>query len=190
MFEEALSEARLAQSLDPLSAKLSLHLCLIRYFSRRYDQAIEQFNKTRELDPSFSMAYCWLAFAYARSGMQHKAAAVLESGIVTTEGDGLMRKAMRGMLEAMAGKCPEARSSLDELTQELKPPDFQLAYPCAVIHSLLAESDEALACLEMCLQGRTPQLPWLAVDPDFDSLHGDPRFDALLSRIGIPGSKG
>ena len=188
LFEEALLEARLALDLDPLSAKLSLHLGLIHYFARRYDQAIEQFNKTRELDPSFNFVAYWFAFAYARLGMQQKAVAELDKGVVLTATDGLVRKGARGMVDAMSGKRPEAQRILDELTQELKPPDFLFAYPCAVIHSLLGEIDEALACLEMCLQGRAPQLPWLAADPDFDSLHGDPRFDELLRRIGIHAS--
>jgi TolB-like protein len=189
LFEEALSEGRLALNLDPLSAKLSLHLGLIHYFARRYDQAIEQFDKTRELDPSFSLVSYWFASAYARSGMQQKAVAELDKGIVLTATDALVSKATRGIIDAMTGKRPEARRILDELTQELKPPDFLFAYPCAVIHSLLGEIDQALACLEMCLQGRAPQLPWLATDPDFDSLHGDPRFDELLRRIGIPASR-
>ncbi len=54
---EGMAERKRAQELDPLSPILSFELGLAFYYGRDYDHAIEQFQKTLELDPNFPPAY-------------------------------------------------------------------------------------------------------------------------------------
>jgi TolB-like protein/DNA-binding winged helix-turn-helix (wHTH) protein len=187
-FPEATSEAKLALDVDPLSTRFSFHLGQVHYFARQYDQAIEQLKKTNELDPLFARAYQFCALAYAQKGMRDDAIAELEKGNEFAKDD-LVSMALRAIADALTGRTLEARNDLDKLRQELQPPHFSSAYYCAVLHALLGEIDEALACLEMARQGHSIVLPYLAIEPNLDNLHDDPRFPDLLRRIGIPVSK-
>jgi hypothetical protein len=58
----------------------------------------------------------------------------------------------------------------------------------ATLYSRLGETDEALAALERSYEAREPALVYLKRNPDFDPLHGDPRFEALVRRVGFPES--
>src|SRR5882724_5476672 len=68
-FEGAAAEIKLAQQLDPLSLSINASTGLPFYWSRRYDDAIEQFRRTLELDLSFALAHVLLGQAYAQKGM-------------------------------------------------------------------------------------------------------------------------
>lgn len=160
----------------------------IHYFSRRYDQAIGQFHKTNEIDLMFGPTHQFLAFAHAQKGMRHDAIAELEKGLKPAKED-LRSKALWGIVDALTGKQLEARKVLDQLRRELGPPNFSVAYHCAVLHALLGEIDEAFTCLDKARQGRSSRLAYLSIAPNFESLHDDPRFRELLRRIGIPASR-
>jgi hypothetical protein len=71
------------------------------------------------------------------------------------------------------------------LGQESGPPNFSFAYACAEIHALLGEKDQAFDWLDKAVNGRTAALVYIRSVPEFESLHGDPRFDDLLRRIGL-----
>jgi hypothetical protein len=53
-------------------------------------------------------------------------------------------------------------------------------------YALTGESDSAFQWLEKAFDARTAQLLHIPFHPHFDSLHSDPRFAALMQRIGIP----
>jgi TolB-like protein len=185
LFAEALAEAKLALGIDPLSARASFQAGFVLYFSRLYDQAIEQLHKSNELDPLFPPAHQFLAFAYAQKGMRHNALAELEKGLEFAKDD-IRSKALWGIVDALTGKPAAAREVLESLRPETGPPNFSSAYHCAVLCALLGEKDDAFACLEMARLGRPIQLVYLAIAPNFDRLRDDPRFPILLRRIGIP----
>ena len=188
LYEEAITEAKLALDIDPLSVKFSYQVAAIHYFSRRYDQAIEQLQKTTALDPLFANAHEVLASAYARKGMRHDAMAAAEKALELSKND-LRCKAKWGIISALTGEPLAARKVLDQLRQALTPPDFSLAYHCAALHVLLGETDEAFACLDKARQGRTVALVYVAIAPELDGLRDDPRFRDLLLSIGIPASR-
>jgi tetratricopeptide (TPR) repeat protein len=188
LYEEAITEANLALDIDPLSVHLHYHLGAICYFSREYDQAIERLGETCELDPLFVHAHQLLARAYARKGMQDNAMAEVEKGLDLAKND-LRGKAFSGMVSALMGKSIEARKILGQLAQESGPPNFSSAYQCALLHALLGDTDEALACLDKARKGRAVALAYVAATPEVESLRDDPRFSDLLHRVGIPVSR-
>jgi tetratricopeptide (TPR) repeat protein len=185
LYQEAMREAKVALDLDPLSVQFNYQVGAIRFFSRRYDQAIEQLHATNELDPFFAPSHQLLAATYAQKGMRQEAIAEIEKGLMLAN-NGLRSEALFGVLSAMAGELVEARRILDKSTPELKPPGFSLAYPCAGLHALLGEKDEAFACLDMARQGRSVQLAYVAIAPELESLHDDPRFREMLLSMGFP----
>jgi TolB-like protein/Tfp pilus assembly protein PilF len=188
LYEEAEREARLALDIDPLSMTFSHHLGMVHYFSRHYDEAIEQFRETLELYPLAEPVHLFLGFSYAQKCMWKEAKEEIDSGLESANDD-LRSEASFGIFRAMAGELVEARRIRDKLRQELKPSGFPLAFECASLHALLGEKDEAFACLDIARQGRDVAIAYLAVAQELESLHDDPRFPDLLRRIGIPASK-
>ena len=188
LYEEAEREARLALDIDPLSMTFSHQLAMVHYFSRHYDEAIEQFREAIELYPLSGPGHLFLGFAYAQICIWKEAKEEIEKSLRLSYND-LQSEASLGIFSAMAGELVEARIVLDKLTQELKPPGFTVAYQCASLHALLGEKDEAFACLDMARQGHSVGLPYIAIAQEFESLHDDPRFPDLVRRIGIPASK-
>src|SRR4029077_12830411 len=73
--EQALSEVRRAQVLDPLSFSINVGLGWCLYHARRYDDAIQQYRSTLDINPSFSLAYCTLGMAYAQKQLYAEALA-------------------------------------------------------------------------------------------------------------------
>jgi TolB-like protein/DNA-binding winged helix-turn-helix (wHTH) protein/Tfp pilus assembly protein PilF len=188
MYEEARKEARLALDIDPLSMTFCHQLAFVYYSSRHYDEAIKQSREAGELSPLSGSTHLFVAFAYAQKCMWKEAKEEIERGLESTSND-LRSEANYGIFSAMTGELVKARRVRDKLRQELKPPDFPLAFQCAAIHALLGEKDEAFACLDMARQGRAVELAYLAATQELESLHDDPRFPDLLRRIGIPASK-
>ena len=184
LYKEATTEAKVALSIDPLSAKLSFHLGAVHYYARQYDEAIEEFRKTMELDPLFAATHQMLACAYARKGMWQDAMAESEQGLALSGGSRAGRRQWAAAC-ALMGRQLEARDVLDELKQESGPPHFHHAVGCAALHALLGEQDQALEWLDKAWQGRAGNLVFLESDPNFESLHGDPHFADLLHRIGL-----
>jgi TolB-like protein/tetratricopeptide (TPR) repeat protein len=183
--QEAITEAKVALSIDPLSAKLNFHLGAVYYFARHYYEAIEEFRKTLELDALFPGTHQLLACAYARTGMWQDAMAESEQGLALCGGS-LRGRGRWAAAHTLMGRHLDARKVLEELKQESGAPHFQHAFVCASLHALLDERDEAFEWLDNALLARAGNLVYLGLDPHFENLHGDPRFGDLLCRIGLP----
>ena len=93
-------------------------------------------------------------------------------------------RAALGHLYALAGKQAEARKTISEL-KELSSKRYVTAYDIAIIHAGLGENDQAFEWLDKALQERSSWLPYLRVEPRIDELRSDPRFKALLDRVGL-----
>jgi hypothetical protein len=63
----------------------------------------------------------------------------------------------------------------------MRPP----AYEVAVVYTGLGQTEEALSCLDKAFSERNEYLIYLAVDPRFDRLHADPRYLALVHKLGL-----
>ena len=183
--DEALVEHRRALESDPLSLVINAALGNTLYFRRQYDQAIEQFRRTLEMDPNFPLAHLGLGMAYEQKGMYAAAIAGLQKATELFEGEPIGLAAL-GHAYAVSGKKEEARKILEELDQ-LRKRRYVSAYYFAAIYAGLGEKDQAWAWLEKAYEERAS---WLnvrfKVDPRFDSLHSDPRYQDLLRRMKIP----
>jgi adenylate cyclase len=182
-YKEAILEAEHAVDLDPLSLPKNYHLGAICYFARQYDAAIAQLNKTIELDPSFVVAHNVLAAVYALKGMPEEAIAEGERALSLSKR--LWGRITLGRVHAILGNQAEARKILTEVKEASKSPNLSRAAYCAMMHAWLGEPDQAVEWLEKAYGEREPTLIYLRQSPDFESLHGDPRFSDLLRRIGL-----
>jgi tetratricopeptide (TPR) repeat protein len=181
--EEAIAEIRRAQALDPLSAIIGMDLARTLYFARRYDQAIEQYHKAVELDPELNALNTWLRLSYEQQGRYDRA---IEESFKALARRGASPEVVAAAKKAYAAEGWQGywRKQLEVSTEELRrrpvPPYFM-----AELHARLGEKEKALEWLEKALERHSDYLVRLKVDPLFDGLRSEPRFIALLRRIGL-----
>ena len=181
--KEALAEIQLARELDPLSLVINCDVGIRFYFAREYDLAIEQYQKTLEMEPDFPIAHIWLGRAYEQKGMYQEAVSAYQKQVFILSGDG-KRAADLGHVYTASGFTGVLHQQLNELKQ-LSTQRYVAPLDIASIYARLGEHEQAFAWLEKAYQERFSLLPWLKLDPRFDSLHSDSRFVALLKRIGL-----
>ena len=182
-FDEAQAEAKRAQELDPLSPMMNTDVGTNSYFARQYTEAIAQFEKAINLEPRNVDAWTYLGQAYEQKKMYAQAIATFQKGITQAERSPQLVAAL-GHTYAQAGERDKALKTLDEL-REMSKQRYVSPYLFAVVYVGLGDKDQALAWLEKAYQDRSFFLVWLKVEPFFDPLRDDARFQDLLRRIGL-----
>jgi tetratricopeptide (TPR) repeat protein len=172
---EALAEIEQARQLEPLSANINNSVGIIHMRRREYGIAADQFRKTLELAPDFTTARANLAVCYGLQGRFDEALAELRL---------IDSPATTAWVYATAGKTAEARKLLNQLERESRI-RYIPGVDFALIYSALGERDLAMSSLERAYEEHEPRMAWLKVGPRFDPLRSDPRFQALLEKIGL-----
>ena len=181
--DEAVTEIRRAQQLDPLAVPVNRAVGWVLYFARRYDQAMEELQKALGMDPNFLGARLVLWWVYVAKGAHELAIADIRK---ETERPGLrtVKKLMLAYACAAAGNREEATGLLWELESKLAG-DNRLAMLSALVYIALGMKDQAFEQLERAFEFREPGLLFLKVAPWADALHSDPRYAALVERLGL-----
>lgn len=179
---QAIEEQRKAHELDPLSIIINADLAYAFFMDGQLDQAIEQFHNTLEIETNYSIAHAQLGTVYSQKGMHEEAIhELLQSKRIETSAESLGRL---GNAYAMAGKTAEARTVLNELFEFSKEKSVQ-KFGASYVYVGLGEKDQAFQWLEKAYQERSGFLIFVRVDPIFEPLRSDRRFDALLRRMGL-----
>ncbi len=179
-FDEALQESERARQLDPLSLIIAADNGAILYFSRQYDRAIEKWKSVREMDPDFLRAHL-IVGAYVEKEMFAEAFADNERLRSKTAAS---YWSWRAYIQGRAGHTEDARRALNELLQwnthtPVNPIVIAQAY------AGLGEKQEALIWLEKAYAQHSDELVTLKVNPAYDALRGEPRFQELLHRLRL-----
>jgi serine/threonine-protein kinase len=182
--DASIAERKRAQELDPLSLIINFELGTAYYYARDYDHAIEQFQKTLELDPNFPPVQGFLAGSYEQRGKYAEAISISDNEIVRGDTELSSSRAGLGHIYAVSGKKGEARAVLDELKQ-ISQTQYVPADRIALIYAGLGENDEAFAWLEKAYEEHAFHMGWLKVEPRWDSLRSDPRFQELVRKVGL-----
>ena len=180
---EAVLAVQRACELDPLSLMINANLSYLSFFAGRYDQAIEHALRTLELNTHFTFARWVGALSYLQTGDHARAIAELQE--VVAHADDAPFAGWLGYAYAKAGQRDNARRVLEQQ----KAPSAQryvVAAEIARVHAGLGELEEAVAWLERAYAGREAYMPYLNVDPSFDSLRSNPRFQDILRRMNFP----
>jgi tetratricopeptide (TPR) repeat protein len=182
--DEAASAIKRAQELDPLSLVVIAQRGFILSVARRYEEAIQVLRTAVELDPGFVRAHFFLSLIYRQIGMYQEAVAEAEE-VVRLSGRGTEVLTILGSAYALAGRKSEALMVLEEM-KNASQRGYVSPFDIAFIHMSLGETDQAFEWLEKAYQDRSSRMLLLRVEPAFDSLRSDPRFQDLLRRIGLP----
>jgi tetratricopeptide (TPR) repeat protein len=167
--------------LDPVSSVISSNTGQILYFARRYDQAIEELQKARGLDPNFYQIRNILGIAYVLTGAYDEAIAefnrAIDSGNPEVE-------ANLAHAFAVSRRTAEARKILDQLLAR-STRSYVSPFDIAVVYAGLGDRDQAFAWLEKAFDERPRTMLSLKVNPRLDPLRSDPRFAILMRRVGV-----
>ena len=181
-FQEAEALISKAESLDPTSRSVAVHLGWNYYHQRQFDQAIEQSRKALELDNNLNTAYFILRAAYEQKGMYAEAVEAELNRLKARDGQTLeslkvayRKSGIRGFWQKQIEVLRRKTTFGDEI------PDYHIA----ARYALLNQSDEALREIEKGFAVRGSMWQMINVDPAFDSLRDDARFQALLRKINL-----
>lgn len=181
--DQACEEMLLAQALDPISSIIGRDLARIYYYRQEYDAALEQCDHSIELNPHFSPAYWILGLVQEQRGDFDESAAAFQRALQLSPGSPLMKAAL-GRTFALSGKQAEAERILNEL-HELSAKRYVSPFELAAIHFALAQTELGFQWLTRAFQDRCFELICLRVDPRWESLRDDARFQSLFRQLGL-----
>ena len=181
---EALAEAQRAQQLDPLSPIISTLVAFSYFFARQYGEAIRLLRDTVSLFPEFATAYERLGDSYVANGMDEQAIVAYQkarslSGASAAEVVALRQAYAKSGIRGYY--LWEIRRLREESKRRYVSP---AAFAC--LFAALGEKDQTFSYLEKAYEDRDSILPGLQVDPLFDFLRSDPRYQDLLRRMNFP----
>jgi TolB-like protein/Tfp pilus assembly protein PilF len=182
--DEALSEVKQAREIDPMSQVIKANVGVVYYFGRRYDQAIEELSKITVEKPDFRTAHWGLGLVYEQKGLFDRAIGEFEKAGGLEHGS-MNTISSLGHTYALAGDQGAARKALEKLGSSgnagaLAP------YEVAIVYAGLGEKDHAFESLDKAREERSTLLTYLKMDPRFDNLRSDKRFQQLIRTVGFP----
>jgi TolB-like protein/DNA-binding winged helix-turn-helix (wHTH) protein/Tfp pilus assembly protein PilF len=183
--EEELAHAKAALALDPLSvATINIwgqHL----YRARRFDEAAATLNRVIGLEPDYASARWNLALVHIAQKRFTQAIAELQK-VEQRKGNANVYGGL-GLAYAMAGDTARAKSILEQLVHERS--RYVDPWSVALVYTGLGDRDQAFVWLQKAIDDRDNQVALVNNEPALDSLRSDPRFAALLRRMGVPVSQ-
>jgi tetratricopeptide (TPR) repeat protein len=179
---EAIEERKKAVELDPLSPLLASALGEAYYQARQFDQTIEQNQRALTLDSTFAIGLVNIGRAYEMKGMYPQAQSAYQKILAVVPDDPAVL-ALLGHECAASGRRDEALRILDKLNSLAKTRYVPALY-MALIYTGLGDKDQAFHWMETAVEERTEYLVYLGSEPIADPLREDPRFAALMKRVG------
>src|SRR5271155_3440105 len=184
--DEMTVHLRRAVELDPLNLNGLDNLAESYLYTRQFPEAIEQAKKVIEIDPNYANAHMHLSEAYLQTGKydlwleEWQKAATLNN----SQEDLAMVKAMKAEYAKSGLRGALLRSAEyqeEESKRQYVDPTF-----IAMTYAMLGDKDKAFAQLDKAAAQKSVFLTYVKVLPDYDSLRSDPRYSALLKRMGLP----
>jgi serine/threonine-protein kinase len=182
-FDRAVKHARRAVELDPVSIPAHNNLAVVLWYSGDLAATLQQCRRLLEQEPEHSFAHLLTALILARGGRMHDAWAEYRQSPVQ-----VLRSAVgvrtRGELAALGGDSQEASRAVEELRQAHTLHRSPASY-IAIVHAAANQPDAAFQWLSRAYEEYDGFLPLMNVYPAFAPLRGDPRFNALLIKLGM-----
>ncbi len=179
--DEAIKEIFKARELDPMSLPVRTASGIILYLSRQNDSAQRLFLGITQMVPEFPMAHFYMGWTYIQEANFQKASELFQKAYSLSGRDPRI-KSWLGYTNALMGNRKEALQILDEL-MELQARRYVDPSFIALIYLGLDDKDQAFKWLNNGYMERSFWLVWLDVDPVFDRIRQDKRFEALRQNM-------
>ena len=180
-YEEGVREMQRARVVDPNN--IASQPGRILYWARQYDKALEGSLTVLELHPSAAGVQIRVGSIYLLRGACEQALEYLVKA-AELSGHGSPQESRVGQAYAMCGRRAEAQQILQALIAKSKE-QYVSPLNLARIYAGLGDRDKAFECLDRAYRKYESEWPFHIKDPLWDSLRSDPRFTALLKRIGL-----
>jgi TolB-like protein/DNA-binding winged helix-turn-helix (wHTH) protein/Tfp pilus assembly protein PilF len=181
---EGLIELRKAESLDPLSLIISADIADALCIAHLFDEAVQQSNKTLQMDPNFAIGHYELGQAFEQKQMHDEAAAEFQKAIEISGHSGAFDSNLAHVYAVLGRKEEAIKIAKDLEAHHDQNPSAEANI--ALIYLGLGDQDQAMVWLNRGYEARFN--PSILLRPAFDPLRSTDQFKGLLRRIGIPGS--
>ena len=181
-FEEGLRETRKAQEIDPLSRLINTTIGWQLHLAGQNDQAIEQLRKALDIDPKFAPARRLLEGVYAQMGRYKEAVAEREKMLSLYGGSELAASVEEDF--SKSGYRGVLQSWVDGLTEVSKYGHVS-SYSIGEVHMRMGEKERAIKWLQQAYDEHDTELVSLAVQPEFNPIRSDPRFQEILKHMKL-----
>jgi TolB-like protein/Flp pilus assembly protein TadD len=182
-FEQSRSQARQAKELDPLSFATANQLAFIEYLARRYDDAMRVAREILDTEPTIASSHAILGVALEAKGNHENAISEYKQAVAINPNQQYSIGRL-GRLYAIMGRRDEAQQLLSQIEANRGTGVTSDVYE-AYIYLGLQDFDSAFRHLDLAYARHDPDLPFIAVDPIFDPVRSDPRYVAILNKIGL-----
>jgi len=181
-FDEAFAESEQARRLDPLSLIIATDHASILYYTRRYDEAVQQNRSVLELDSTFDHARGAMIPSYLQLGRCKDAIGIIDYWANRSQGPWLW--GWEAIVYQRCGDAAEMRRAFAKLEQvPTSRPDRTPALLLA--YSGTGQKEQAFKLLDRAYSEHSNSLARIKVDPVLDPIRSDPRFQDLLRRLGL-----
>jgi serine/threonine-protein kinase len=182
-YDEALADLRRAERLGPLDLQVKTQIGYVYYFLHDLERAVAQFENIIALDPSFAFAHYALGDSCAQRGEYARALDEYETS-ARLGGRSVNHVAVLGYAHGLAGDADAARAALAELAERGAHGHVSPMWR-ALVHLGLGERDDVFRWLDRAFEERDGSLVLVTSAIEFDPVRQDPRFEALLRRMGL-----
>ena len=172
-----------ARELDPLSTRINADLGMAYLAAGRYDDAIDQEQKTLELNPKAAGAFWIRGMAYQQKKMFEQAIKDYQSALELSPSNPNFLAAL-GHVYASSGNTAAAQKILDTLFVENKQEPVSPFF-FALVYAGLNDKEKALEWLEKAYEEKSGSVRYLKMEPRLQNLRNEPRYIALMKKIGL-----
>jgi len=184
--DEAISQIKLARKLDPLSLAIQHNEGWILSLAGYYDEAHQLLGSIIDSNPEHAYGHFMLAYSYTSQGKYEEAISPMQTAIDLLGDDIADEIPILGYLYGQLGRKAEARKLLEQLDEFAARGRYVNPVSRALIYIGLGEKDRAFELLDKGYKTHASLLYYLKIEPFYDSLRDDPRFQDLLRRMNFP----
>jgi TolB-like protein/Flp pilus assembly protein TadD len=181
-FDESIANENKALELDPLNPLFNDSLGWYLYWARRYDEAIIQFRSVMELFPNDAFSHFVVGCCLFKTGKLDDAKIEIKEAIQLD--DLPWYTGWLGYTYAVSGARFKAEQILHDL-DELAKKRYVTPNARVPIYLGLGNKEKTLDELEKCYEDQDGACWWLKVDHVYDGIRNEPRFQALLKKVGL-----
>jgi TolB-like protein/Tfp pilus assembly protein PilF len=178
--DEAISELKRAVEIEPLNASLYANQAVVYANAHRYTDALESVNAARTISGSSKSWNDILGMLHIYQGMHEQGLEEIRSGAAE------LPKIDDSLLLAYAlGRAGRRKEAVQMINQLERTPNADAVW-VAIAWTGIGNRDRAFEWLNRALDAHSPSELWIGVFPSLDPLRSDPRYAALLRRMGLP----
>jgi serine/threonine-protein kinase len=181
--DEALEEVERAAGLDPFNTLVQGLYAQDLVFLRRYADALEALRRVQDRDPDAPYILSTLRTVYHLLGREDEAMQMWRASYRVSGDD----EALAALNEGWAsGGYSEALRAVATLFEIRSRTEYVTPWQIATLYTRAGDAEPALRHLEMAYRDHDQNMPYIAVDPIFDFIRDEPRFQALVDSLGLP----